>query len=92
MQIKERDALIVVSELGWLNNKTKTHKNFFEKGYTQIEERDALIVVSELGFIRLSVSFLLSSNLPLIIACLFSILPSFLSAFKTSNMLTEILN
>lgn len=44
MQIKERDALIVVSELGWLNNKTKAHKTFFEKGYTQIEERDALIV------------------------------------------------
>ena len=44
MQIKERDAPIVVSELGWLNNKTKTHKNFFKKGYMQIEERDALIV------------------------------------------------
>lgn len=43
MQIKERDALIVVSELGWLNNKTKTHKNFFKKGYMQIEERDALM-------------------------------------------------
>ena len=33
MQIKERYALIVVSELGCLNNKTKTHKTFFKKGY-----------------------------------------------------------